>query len=133
MIDAYRDAGGRGRLRLQVHLSAGPPTRRGRWRSRTTSGAATSSRRRSAGTSSRRSTSTGRPSTSPPEQVARGRCYVSADLGRHAAGCTSYVELGFDEVYLHHVGQEQGEFIDAFGAKVLPQLDVTEKPRGGDG
>jgi hypothetical protein len=25
-------------------------------------------------------------------------------------------------VMLHHVGQEQDEFIDAFGAKVLPQL-----------
>ena len=30
--------------------------------------------------------------------------------------------LGFDEIYLHHVGQEQTAFIDAFGSKVLPEL-----------
>ena len=34
-------------------------------------------------------------------------------------------ELGFDAVHLHHVGQEQREFIDAFGDHVLPELDVT--------
>jgi hypothetical protein len=28
---------------------------------------------------------------------------------------------------LHHVGQEQDAFIDAFGAKVLPQLRSTPK------
>jgi hypothetical protein len=38
------------------------------------------------------------------------------------------VALGFDEVYLHHVGQEQTEWLEVFGAKVLPQLDVTAKP-----
>jgi hypothetical protein len=32
------------------------------------------------------------------------------------------VELGFDEIYLHHVGQEQKGFLDAFGEHVLPQL-----------
>lgn len=36
-----------------------------------------------------------------------------------------YAELGFDEIALHHVGQEQDEFIDAFGAKVLPELSST--------
>ncbi len=48
---------------------------------------------------------------------------VSADLGRHAAQLAEYVELGFDDIALHHVGQEQEAWIDAFGAKVLPQLD----------
>jgi hypothetical protein len=32
------------------------------------------------------------------------------------------IELGFDAVYLHHVGQEQRPFIEAFGSKVLPRL-----------
>ena len=31
-------------------------------------------------------------------------------------------ELGFERVYLHHVGVEQDEFLDVFGAEVLPQL-----------
>ena len=47
---------------------------------------------------------------------------VSADLGRHTALLAEYAELGFDKIMLHHVGQEQDAFIDAFGAKVLPQL-----------
>lgn len=47
---------------------------------------------------------------------------VSADLGRHAAWLNGYAELGFDEIYLHHVGREQDAFVDAFGASVLPRL-----------
>jgi hypothetical protein len=50
---------------------------------------------------------------------------VSADLGRHAEWIAEYVELGFDQVYLHHVGKEQRPFLDAFGEHVLPQLDVS--------
>ena len=45
-----------------------------------------------------------------------------ADLGAHTALLAEYAELGFDKIMLHHVGQEQDAFIDAFGAKVLPQL-----------
>jgi len=62
----------------------------------------------------------------PPEAV-REAVHVSADPGQHAAWIAEYVDLGFDEVYLHHVGQEQREWLDVFGAKVLPQLAVTAK------
>ena len=47
---------------------------------------------------------------------------ISSDLGQHAAWLAELLELGFDEVYLHHVGKEQDAFLDAFGAKVLPEL-----------
>ena len=47
---------------------------------------------------------------------------VSADLGRHTAQLAEYAELGFSQIFLHHVGQEQDAFVDAFGAKVLPEL-----------
>lgn len=47
---------------------------------------------------------------------------ISSDLGQHAAWLGELLELGFDEVYLHHVGKEQNRFIDTFGAKVLPEL-----------
>ena len=83
MIAAYRDAGGRGPLHLQVHLSWAPSRPRGRRRSRTTSGAATSSRRRSAGTWNSPSTSTWSRQDVPPSEVAEV-VNVSADLGRHA-------------------------------------------------
>jgi alkanesulfonate monooxygenase SsuD/methylene tetrahydromethanopterin reductase-like flavin-dependent oxidoreductase (luciferase family) len=49
MVDAYRDAGGRGKLHLQVQLSWAPEEDP-RWRSRMTSGDPTCSVRRCAGT-----------------------------------------------------------------------------------
>jgi alkanesulfonate monooxygenase SsuD/methylene tetrahydromethanopterin reductase-like flavin-dependent oxidoreductase (luciferase family) len=58
----------------------------------------------------------------PPEAM-RHSVLVSADPAQHAGWLHDLAELGFDRVYLHHVGQEQREFIDVFGAKVLPQLD----------
>jgi alkanesulfonate monooxygenase SsuD/methylene tetrahydromethanopterin reductase-like flavin-dependent oxidoreductase (luciferase family) len=47
---------------------------------------------------------------------------ISADPAQHAAWLQEYADLGFDEIYVHHVGQRQEDFIDVFGAKVLPQL-----------
>ena len=60
----------------------------------------------------------------PPEDVA-GSVFTTSDLGRHAAHLHDLVGLGFDRVFLHHVGQEQRPFLDAFGEAVLPELDVT--------
>jgi len=57
----------------------------------------------------------------PPSEVA-ANVHVSADLEQHVAWLESYVELGFSELYLHHVGQQNAAFIDAFGAAVLPAL-----------
>ena len=50
---------------------------------------------------------------------------VSSDLGQHAAWIDEYAALGFDEIYLHQVGEDQRSFLDAFGEHVLPQLGVT--------
>ncbi|HEV7255874.1 MAG TPA: TIGR03885 family FMN-dependent LLM class oxidoreductase [Mesorhizobium sp.] len=47
---------------------------------------------------------------------------ISSDLGQHAAWLNEFIELGFQELQLHQVGRNQHTFIDAFGAKVLPQL-----------
>ena len=56
------------------------------------------------------------------EQMVRDTVLISADLGRHATWLREYAELGFDEINLHHVGQDLEGFIDAFGAHVLPEL-----------
>ena len=58
-----------------------------------------------------------------PDDV-RSTVLVSADLGRHTAWLAEYVELGFDRIYLHEVGQaaHQRPFLDAFGSKVIPAL-----------
>jgi alkanesulfonate monooxygenase SsuD/methylene tetrahydromethanopterin reductase-like flavin-dependent oxidoreductase (luciferase family) len=59
-----------------------------------------------------------------PEDM-RAHVRISSDPGRHAAWLQEYADLGFDAIYLHHVGREQREFVDVFGSKVLPRLEVT--------
>ena len=56
-----------------------------------------------------------------PEAM-RDTVLVSADLDRHVEVLNELAALGFDEIYLHHVGREQQRFIDAFGERVLPEL-----------
>jgi probable non-F420 flavinoid oxidoreductase len=52
----------------------------------------------------------------------RGAVLISSDLARHAEWIGELAELGFDHIYLHHVGREQRPFIEAFGEHVLPRL-----------
>ena len=56
-----------------------------------------------------------------PEDM-RGPVLISSDLAWHADRLSELAELGFDAIYLHHVGQEQRRFIEAFGERVLPGL-----------
>src|ERR687889_1471825 len=123
LVAAYRDAGGRGRLVLQVHLCWDPDLDRAKaiayeqWRTNTfppplcwdIDGPEAFEQA----------------SQHVPQEAVEGAVRVSSDLGQHAEWIAEYVELGFDEVYLHHVGKEQLPFLDAFGEHVLPQLDVT--------
>ncbi|MGB5952913.1 MAG: TIGR03557 family F420-dependent LLM class oxidoreductase [Ornithinimicrobium sp.] len=51
-----------------------------------------------------------------------GRMVISADLDDHVKHLQRYVDLGFDRIYLHNVGRNQREWIDVFGAQVLPRL-----------
>jgi probable non-F420 flavinoid oxidoreductase len=120
MIDAFRSGGGTGRLVLQVHLSWAPTEEEAlriahdQWRTNV---------------------------FAPPvpwdlelvehfEQAAkhvrpedvRESVLVSADLERHVEWLSELAALGFDEIALHHVGQDLEPFIDAFGEHVLPRL-----------
>jgi probable non-F420 flavinoid oxidoreductase len=56
-----------------------------------------------------------------PEDVSE-TVLVSADPARHAEVIRELSALGFDEVYLHHVGRDQRAFIDTFGEHVLPEF-----------
>jgi alkanesulfonate monooxygenase SsuD/methylene tetrahydromethanopterin reductase-like flavin-dependent oxidoreductase (luciferase family) len=56
------------------------------------------------------------------EEQVRRAVLVSSDARQHAEWVHDLVSLGFDEVYLHHVGQEQQRFIETFAEKVLPEL-----------
>jgi probable non-F420 flavinoid oxidoreductase len=56
------------------------------------------------------------------EEDMHGSVLVSSDPSRHVEWIRAAAELGFDEINLHHVGQEQRAFIDTFGEHVLPAL-----------
>ncbi len=123
LIEAFRDGGGEGKpLYLQVHLSwaadeeTALAVAHDQWRSNVFDSALAME-------------------LVLPEQFdaaarfvtpsdVRSAVLVSADLGRHAAWLAEFAELGFERLYLHEVGQaeHQQPFIDAFGSKVIPQL-----------
>ncbi len=120
IVAAYRDNGGRGPLAVQVHLawhedqSEAEHIAFDQWRSNVFPppvcwDLATPEHFDVAASHVR------------PEDVARS-VMISADLGRHAEYLAGLVELGFDQVYLHHVGREQRPFVEAFAGHVLPQL-----------
>jgi hypothetical protein len=54
-----------------------------------------------------------------------GPVVVEHDLGRLAERLVEMRDVGFDRLYLHHVGQDQRAWLDAAGTHLLPQLDVT--------
>lgn len=120
IIDAYRSAGGRGPLALQVHLSwaqthaeaeriawnqwrtnvFAPPVC---WDIDTPSALDTMAEHVTL--------------KSVAESVE-----ISADPAWHRDRLEQYAALGFDDIYLHHVGQQQSAFLDVFGEQVLPEL-----------
>ena len=120
MLAAYRDNGGLGKAVLQVHLSWAPREQDAaaialdQWRTNTFAPPVPWDLP-TAGHFDGVSGQVG-------EEQVRKAVNVSASLGQHAEWLAGYSDLGFDELYLHFVGQEQAPFIDAFGAEVLPQV-----------
>lgn len=51
-----------------------------------------------------------------------GRMLISSDLDAHRKEIQKFLDLGVDRVYLHNVGRNQKEWIEAFGRDVLPAL-----------
>ena len=51
-----------------------------------------------------------------------GRMLISSDPEKHRAQIQRFIDLGFDQVYLHNVGRHQAEWIEVFGRDVLPKL-----------
>jgi hypothetical protein len=52
----------------------------------------------------------------------KGRMLMTANLETHRREIQKYLDLGFDQIYLHNVGRNQTEWIDVFGREVLPGL-----------
>ena len=121
MIDAFREGGGPpGRLVAQVHLSWAPTDEEAlriaheQWRTNVFDppvcwDVATVEE------------FDARARDVTPDDV-RAKVLVSADLEQHVQWLRDLAALGFDEIALHHVGQDLDPFIDAFGEHVLPAL-----------
>jgi probable non-F420 flavinoid oxidoreductase len=56
-----------------------------------------------------------------PEDM-HGSVLISSDPARFVEWLRAAADLGFSQIYLHHVGQVQRMFIDCFGEHVLPAL-----------
>ncbi|MFD5824434.1 TIGR03885 family FMN-dependent LLM class oxidoreductase [Lentzea sp. NPDC060358] len=117
---AYRDAGGKGKLHLQVHLSWDPDEDKAaaiaheQWRSNIFQPPVCWDLEMTDHFDVVSENVT-------PEQVA-AVVNISSDLKWHAGQLNAYEELGFEEIYLHHVGQDLLPFVDAFGEHVLPEV-----------
>ena len=47
---------------------------------------------------------------------------ISSDLDAHRDYIQAHIDMGFDRVYLHHVGADRSAWIETFGTRVLPDL-----------
>ena len=123
MIDAYREAGGRGDIFLQVHLSYAADEHEAlriaheQWRTNVLGPPAS--------WDIETAEIFDAVTAHVPAEAMREHVLISSDLGQHAKWLHDLAEMGFDALYLHHVGKEQLEFIHAFGEHVLPQLEAA--------
>lgn len=122
-MDAYRDAGGRGEIAVQVHLSWAPTDAEAvaiahdQWRQSLVPANLAWELDRPEDFDERTAEVT-------PEQVAE-TLLCSSDTARHLEHLAGIAALGVDRIYLHHVGTEQSGFIDTFGEHVLPELKAV--------
>ncbi len=120
VVEAYRGAGGAGPLALQVHVSVAA--------SRDEAWAIARHQWRNHALGARFD----KDLPTPADFAAAGRALPDEDIARAAIVTDSVAELvervheleqiGFDEVYLHHVGQDQAPFLDLAEREILPAL-----------
>lgn len=55
-----------------------------------------------------------------------GRVLISPDLDEHRDHIQHFIDLGFNEIYIHNTGRNQEAFIAAYGRGVIPQLRWPE-------
>jgi coenzyme F420-dependent glucose-6-phosphate dehydrogenase len=52
----------------------------------------------------------------------KNRVFISADPDEHVTHLQHFIDLGFNEIYVHNVGRAQTPFIDIYGERVIPRL-----------
>jgi coenzyme F420-dependent glucose-6-phosphate dehydrogenase len=53
----------------------------------------------------------------------KNRVLTDPDLSAHVAYLQHFIDLGFNEIYIHNVGRNQEAFIEAYGKEVVPKLN----------
>jgi coenzyme F420-dependent glucose-6-phosphate dehydrogenase len=121
LIEAFRRGGGAGKpLYLQVHLSYAGDDETARasafdqWRANATSAAVAEALKTPAEFDAAAE-------HVRPEDLDK-HVRISSDPGRQAGWIEEDIAMGFSEIYLHNVGRNQREFIEAFGGTVLGRL-----------
>jgi probable non-F420 flavinoid oxidoreductase len=120
VVAGYRDAGGTGPLALQIHLSYDPDPEKAmaiameQWRSNCVPA------------------SLAWELALPDQFEAATRFVPEAEVARAVHVCAEpdalvdllaqYADLGFERLYLHHVGVEQEAFLEMAGSHLLPAL-----------
>ncbi|WOQ69223.1 TIGR03885 family FMN-dependent LLM class oxidoreductase [Microbacterium limosum] len=123
LLDAYGDAGGGGPRVLQVHVSLAPTDAealalaRDQWRNGLVSPPLAWDLPHPEDFEAL--------TTDPDEAELRKAVLVSHDPDELADRIAALVQLGFDRVYLHHVGKDQRHFLDAAARVILPRLKET--------
>jgi probable non-F420 flavinoid oxidoreductase len=120
VIDAYRENGGRGPVAVQVHLSYAADQAEAlkiaheQWRTNVFSPPVC--------WDLETPEAFDEIAKHVPVEAMRDAVQIATDPEQHAERLRDIVSLGVDELYLHHVGQQQDEFIEVFGGRVLPAL-----------
>lgn len=116
----FRDSGGTGPAMLQAHLSWAPTQQEAddlayeQWRSNTVPELAA----QLLPTPEHFDAVT----ESVPRATVREAVWVATDAAHFLDRIAAADEAGFDQVYLHHVGQEQQAWLDFAGSHVLPEV-----------
>ncbi|WP_431071409.1 TIGR03885 family FMN-dependent LLM class oxidoreductase [Microbacterium phyllosphaerae] len=120
VVDAYRSAGGAGPCILQVHLSlaksdgAAFAIAREQWRNGLLSPPVTWDLEQPEDFVAA--------AEGLDEEPLRKAVLIDHDASSLAARIADLAEIGFERVYLHHVGTDQSQFLDAAANELIPAL-----------
>lgn len=120
VIGAYRDAGGTGPVALQVHLSWAPTEAEAEAIARDQWGSNTFTEPLSLDLPTPEHFDIAAKDVTT--ESVRGAVHVEPDPTRLVDTLRGYADLGFDEIYLHHVGQDQRAWLETAATAVLPAL-----------
>lgn len=120
LLEEYRGAGGTGPASLQIHLSWAPSMREAeeiahdQWRSNVFGGSVMWDLADVAAFDAL--------SEHVSVDAVHEAVRISDSTQQHVDWIGEYLDMGFDQVYLHFVGQHQEPFLERFGTDVLPAL-----------